>query len=78
MSEKKGFHIGRKFVAFILCLITFIVMGVIGKGEGMAPYIVGLFVAYTTGNVAQKATAKSENVVTVKQQDINVEVSDER
>ena len=73
MSEKKGFHIGRKFVAFILCLITFIVMGVIGKGEGMAPYIVGLFVAYTTGNVAQKATAKSEDIVTVKQQNVTVE-----
>lgn len=78
MSEKKGFHIGRKFVAFILCLITFIVMGVIGKGEGMAPYIVGLFVAYTTGNVAQKATAKSEDIVTVKQQNVTVEASDER
>lgn len=60
MAEKKGFHIGRKFVAFILCLITFIIMGVIGKGEGMAPYIVGLFVAYTTGNVAQKATSKEQ------------------
>lgn len=63
MAERKGFHIGRKFVAFILCLITFIVMGVIGKGEGMAPYIVGLFVAYTTGNVAQKATAKDQTTV---------------
>ena len=63
MAEKKGFHIGRKFVAFILCLITFIIMGVIGKGEGMAPYIVGLFVAYTTGNVAQKATAKDQTTV---------------
>jgi hypothetical protein len=29
-----------------------------GKGSEMAPYIVGLFVAYTTGNVAQKATMK--------------------
>ena len=61
MAEEKTtkkWHISRKFVAFILCLITFIVMGVVGKGEGMAPYIVGLFVAYTTGNVAQKATAK--------------------
>ena len=61
MAEEKTTkkrHISRKFVAFILCLITFIVMGVVGKGEGMAPYIVGLFVAYTTGNVAQKATAK--------------------
>lgn len=73
MAEKKGFHIGRKFVAFILCLITFIVMGVIGKGEGMAPYIVGLFVAYTTGNVAQKATAKDQIV-----QSVDVEVNDER
>ena len=57
-DEKSKFHIGRKFVAFVLCLITFIVMGIIGKGEGMAPYIVGLFVAYTTGNVVQKATNK--------------------
>lgn len=73
MAEKKGFHVGRKFVAFILCLITFIIMGVIGKGEGMAPYIVGLFVAYTTGNVAQKATAKPEDIVTVKQQNVTVE-----
>lgn len=72
MAEKKGFHIGRKFVAFILCLITFIVMGVVGKGEGMAPYIVGLFVAYTTGNVAQKATAKSENVVTVHDEEVEM------
>lgn len=62
MSETKSkFHIGRKFVAFVLCLITFIVMGIIGKGEGMAPYIVGLFVAYTTGNVVQKATNKEAN-----------------
>lgn len=53
-------HVGRKFIAFGLCLITFIVMGIIGKGESMAPYIVGLFVAYTTGNVAQKATAKGD------------------
>ena len=64
-------RIGRKFAAFILCLITFIVMGIIGKGEGMAPYIVGLFVAYTTGNVAQKATSK-------EQQSVTVEVNDER
>ncbi len=62
MAETKSkLHIGRKFIAFVLCLITFIVMGIIGKGEGMAPYIVGLFVAYTTGNVAQKATAKEAN-----------------
>lgn len=60
-EEKTKFHIGRKFIAFVLCLITFVVMGIIGKGEGMAPYIVGLFVAYTTGNVAQKATAKEAN-----------------
>lgn len=60
-DDKSKFHIGRKFVAFVLCLITFIVMGIIGKGEGMAPYIVGLFVAYTTGNVVQKATNKEAN-----------------
>lgn len=57
MTEKK-WHISRKFIGFILTLITLTVLGVVGKGEGMAPYIVGLFVAYTTGNVAQKATAK--------------------
>ena len=57
MAEKKV-HIGRKFIAFILVLITLAVLGVIGKGEGMAPYIVGLFVAYCTGNVATKHVAK--------------------
>lgn len=59
MNEKK-WHISRKFIGFILTLITLIVLGIVGKGETMAPYIVGLFVAYTTGNVAQKATAKGE------------------
>ena len=54
-------HVGRKFIAFVLCLITFIVIGMVGKGEGMAPYIVGLFVAYCTGNVAHSATTKSES-----------------
>ena len=58
MAEKKGIHVGRKFVAFIICLVALTVMGILGKGTGMAPYIVGLFVAYATGNVAQKATAK--------------------
>lgn len=57
MAEKKV-HIGRKFIAFILVLITLTVLGVVGKGEGMAPYIVGLFVAYTTGNVVQKGVTK--------------------
>lgn len=51
-------HVGRKFIAFGLCLITFIVIGMVGKGEGMAPYIVGLFAVYTTGNVAHSATFK--------------------
>lgn len=59
MAEKK-WHISRKFIGFILTLITLIVLGIVGKGEAMAPYIVGLFIAYTTGNVAQKATAKGE------------------
>lgn len=60
MTEKKV-HIGRKFIAFILVLITLAVLGVIGKGEGMAPYIVGLFVAYCTGNVATKHVTKEAN-----------------
>ena len=59
MIEKKR-HISRKFIGFILTLITLIVLGIVGKGETMAPFIVGLFVAYTTGNVAQEATTKGE------------------
>ena len=59
MAEKKV-HIGRKFIAFILVLITLTVLGIVGKGEGMAPYIVGLFVAYCTGNVATKHVTKEE------------------
>ena len=61
MAENK-FHVGRKFVAFILTLIALIVLGIIDKGVGMAPYIVGLFAAYTTGNVVQKATSKDQAV----------------
>lgn len=57
-DEKTRFHIGRKFIAFIIVLITLTVLGVMGKGEGMAPYIVGLYVAYTTGNVATKHVTK--------------------
>lgn len=60
MAEKKV-HIGRKFIAFILVLITLAALGVVGKGEGMAPYIVGLFVAYCTGNVATKHVTKEAN-----------------
>ena len=61
MSEKKV-HIGRKFIAFIICLVTLTILGVVNKGEGMAPYIVGLFVAYTTGNVVQKGVTKDGGV----------------
>ena len=57
MSEKRV-RIGRKFIAFIICLVTLTVLGIVNKGEGMAPYIVGLFVAYTTGNVVQKGVTK--------------------
>ena len=60
MAEKKV-HIGRKFIAFILVLITLAALGVVGKGEGMAPYIVGLFVAYCTGNVATKHVTTEAN-----------------
>lgn len=60
MATNSKWHVGRKFIAFLLVLIALIVLGIIGKGEGMAPYIVGLYVAYTTGNVAQKATKKEE------------------
>lgn len=63
-------HVGRKFIAFVLCLITFIVMGIVGKGEGMAPYIVGLFVAYCTGNVAHNATSKPAQFTSLDANDV--------
>lgn len=70
-------RIGRKFIGFIVTLITLTVLGIIGKGTEMAPYIVGLFVAYTTGNVAQKATMKEQHV-TVEEQPVTVEGNNER
>lgn len=67
-------RVGRKFVAFLLCLIAIIVLGIFNRlDNGTAAAIISLYVAYCTSNVTQKATAKSENVVTVKQQDISVE-----
>ena len=47
-------HISRKFIAFLLCLVALVLMSVLGKGEQGFPYIIGLFAAYTTGNVVQK------------------------
>lgn len=62
MAEKKGFHVGRKFVAFILCLITIIVLGIFNKlDNGTATAIISLYVAYCTSNVTQKATAKEQH-----------------
>lgn len=78
MSEvgtKRKIRVGRKFVAFLLCLVTFIVIGIVGKGSEMAPYIVGLFVAYTTGNVAQKATMKDQ---VIAKETVTKESADER
>lgn len=60
MAESK-FHVGRKFIAFIIVLIALIVLGVLNKGDNMAPYIVGLYVAYATGNVATKHVTKEAN-----------------
>lgn len=57
-DEKSKFHIGRKFIAFVIVLIALIVLGVLNKGDNMAPYIVGLYVAYATGNVATKHVTK--------------------
>lgn len=53
-------HLGRKFIAFIICLICITTLGILGKGTEAFPYIIGLFVAYTTGNVVQKATTKED------------------
>lgn len=60
-AEKTRFHIGRKFIAFIIVLIALIVLGILNKGDNMAPYIVGLYVAYATGNVATKHVTKEAN-----------------
>lgn len=56
MAEKK-WHISRKFIAFILCLIALIVLGIFDKDTNSTA-IITLFGLYVTGNVAQKATAK--------------------
>lgn len=53
-------HIGRKFVAFIIVLVILTVLGILNKGDNMAPYIVGLFTIYTTGNVVTKGVTKNE------------------
>lgn len=56
-------RVGRKFVAFLLCLIAIIVLGIFNRlDNGTAAAIISLYVAYCTSNVTQKATAKSENV----------------
>ena len=54
-------HVGRKFIAFIIVLIILTVLGILNKGDNMAPYIVGLYVAYTTGNVATKHVTREAN-----------------
>lgn len=72
-------RIGRKFIAFILCLIATIVLGIFDKlDNGTATAIISLYVAYCTSNVTQKATAKPENVVTVQEHEITVGGNDER
>lgn len=57
-TKKHDWKAGRKFIAFVLCLTSIIVMGIIGKGTESFPYIIGLYTAYITGNVVQKATRK--------------------
>jgi len=62
MAETNSkFHVGRKFIAFVIVLIILTVLGILNKGDNMAPYIVGLYVAYTTGNVATKHVTKEAN-----------------
>lgn len=54
-------RIGRKFIAFILCLIAIIVLGIFNKlDNGTATAIISLYVAYCTSNVTQKATSKEQ------------------
>lgn len=75
MAETKSKpRIGRKFIAFLLCLVAIIVLGIFDKlSNGTATAIISLYVAYCTSNVTQKATAKDQVIQTIK-----VEGSDER
>lgn len=50
---------GRKFIAFIICLIALIVLSLFDKTASNNS-IITLFALYVTGNVAQKATTKKE------------------
>lgn len=73
MAEKGKFRLGRKFIAFLLCLAALIVLGALGKlDNGTATAIITLFAAYCTSNVTQKATAKSENIVTVHDDEVEM------
>lgn len=60
-KQKHDWKAGRKFIAFLLCLIAIIVLGILEKGLTCLPYIIGLFTAYVTGNVVQKATEKKDD-----------------
>ena len=75
MAETKSKpRIGRKFIAFLLCLVAIIVLGIFDKlSNGTATAIISLYVAYCTSNVTQKATAKDQVIQTVE-----VGVNDER
>lgn len=69
MADSKP-RIGRKFIAFLLCLVAIIVLGVFDKlSNGTATAIISLYVAYCTSNVTQKATARTENVIIQEQND---------
>lgn len=61
----KNVKLGRKFIAFLLCLIAIIVLGIFNRGEGAMPFIIALYASYVTGNVTQKATAKDQVVQNV-------------
>lgn len=63
MAETKSKpRIGRKFIAFLICLVALIVLGIFDKCDnGTATAIITLYVAYVTGNVTQKATSKEQN-----------------
>lgn len=66
-EEKSKPRIGRKFIAFLLCLVAIIVLGIFNKlDNGTATAIISLYVAYCTSNVTQKATAKEQQRVTVE------------
>ena len=58
MQNKKQIHIGRKAVAFVLCLVTIAVCAFFQVDVAMG--VVALYTAYVAGNVGTKFAKRNE------------------